>query len=263
MGESSGKQSIGRQARFVRAALALGEALEQRHRGLGITQMVIKRDDIAAEALCLLFLEQIAEAGQLEAIFRAVPAVTDLAEHLHAELQEFPPVLLMLLFAQGFGIYRRVEPLAILGGQKRIQVGLRANGEVVAVQRFEDVARHQGLPIWLQPPLAGHRDLTDDRCDDRRQPIASPTMLAAGAVNPWPQGDFDVRSILGLVREQLGEQTFAQASRSEDFGRQHEEFIGLARRQGAVAVLGISQGVSPVAGQFERVIIHRRSQRNL
>jgi len=130
--------------------------------------MVVERNDIAAEALDLLLLEQVAEVSQLEAVRLAVPSAADFAEHLHAELQIFTPVGLMLIVAQGFGIYRRVEPFAIVGGQKRIQIGLRANGEVVAVQRFENVARHHGLRARMQPTISTDRDLADHWRDDRR-----------------------------------------------------------------------------------------------
>ncbi len=88
-------------------------------------------------------------------------------------------------------------------------------------------------------------------------------MLAAGPDNPRAQGDVDKRGVVGLAREQLIDQPFGQATRGEGIGRQGEEFFSLAGGQGTVAVFGISQRVSPVVGKFERVIIHRRRQRNL
>ncbi|KPW68085.1 hypothetical protein ALO81_200339 [Pseudomonas cannabina] len=61
MTKSRGKLAVGGQANFVRARIALSEAVEQRRVGLVVAQVVVEADDIAAEAVSFVFLEQIAK----------------------------------------------------------------------------------------------------------------------------------------------------------------------------------------------------------
>lgn len=115
----------------------------------------------------------------------------------------------------------------------------------------------------MEPTIATHRNLADNRSDDCRQAVANPAMLAAGPVNPGAQGDLDTRSVVGFVCEQLVDLRLGKAPCREGIRRQNGKFLSLTGGQGAIAVFGIGQRVPPVAGELESVVVHRRSQHGL
>ncbi|MDE4538058.1 hypothetical protein GIB19_12600 [Pseudomonas sp. ITEM 17296] len=212
MAKPCGKQAIGRQAGFVQAWGALGEALEQRYGGLVLAQVVVQVDDVLAETVGFVFFEQQAVLSSTQAVCRWVPAFAHLEQHLPAKTHEQAPLLVVLLRIQHLLPFGRGKGRYLPGVQELIKHRLRADAERAPVERFENIAWHEGLAGWIKTTIPRNKHSAHHRRDRGWYTRPRLAVFQLRFEYPRPKGDLNCRSRGGLVGEQWVCQFHRQAA---------------------------------------------------